>query len=791
MEVNTNEAFLYIQILNKNLKQVNGFNFPKAYAIREGAVFTKNFNEELDSATVVVPFCESEIEIEAFDKVYIGGKKINERSMLVDSYTCTQTCLNPPMYSYEIQLMSQTKLLEGMQCPSLSITRIDNNPRSVWYYLNQYLNEYCHKVYTNSNGGDAELELFFNPQVQDYFDNIECPEMQWNEPNLREVITDLMLVADKIPYVESREIFMMDLTQQQRDISLYDDITKNINYITSNQSSADYVSELKSTMQNAIGENMICNICQDITFRNYETYMLTTENVKVETDYPIYNLKSIAMKCKCSIRLAIENLDNNTTVHATVNDLEIPVDIANNILEYGEWLTKDVYYAGMNTNTQPSTNYQNTCLYWKRGAKGIHNFEAKVQEKILWINNQKSVLELLLNQAINSTTAGMSAVAKFKQDHPEYDDPKYDIYPDGTRTYDWKSCMFRLWYETLSSHVLLASKGDIPSNKRVVVDNQANSYVNAKSYGILEYAKANRLGNKIKCINGRFGVMATTPSVTLWKESDIPEISDTYGDYIIFKKEISVYKDYIRTNYWATENYVLRNYFTGVKSKSRTWKILDGSEAFVRADIIKFYINPNTMSSVNSVDSGYKIPVYSTLQEYANKLNYLTIKFKESKGVATDYYPKGSEILYKGTNYLGMAGAYMLPIQKIISGNSLLITFRCYDNAIVGKYVDDNNHDIGSGVKAMTQKNCRYVNDDGENYGGWIYIHETFNLDNCTDAQKEAFTNLYPAVNTTPNGMGDYLVRIPFNFHKDNKEITQITIQFELNTNATNMFIGK
>ena len=110
-----------------------------------------------------------------------------------------------------------------------------------------------------------------------------------------------------------------------------------------------------------------------------------------------------------------------------------------------------------------------------------------------------------------------------------------------------------------------------------------------------------------------------------------------------------------------------------------------------------------------------------------------------------------------------------------------------YDNAIAGKYISSDNYNFASsGVneKVMTQKNCPYVNDDGENYGGVI---EFYSGKQRVDPLLEA--KLLPYANV--NNFTGLVARIPFNYHKDNKEITQITIQFEWNEDANDIFLGK
>ena len=92
------------------------------YQIAQGATFVDNYNETLDSGTIILPQLDSEIEIEPFDLVKITGDNIKTRFLLVDTYTCTQTCLNPAIYKYEITLCSLIKKLEGIILPNLTIT---------------------------------------------------------------------------------------------------------------------------------------------------------------------------------------------------------------------------------------------------------------------------------------------------------------------------------------------------------------------------------------------------------------------------------------------------------------------------------------------------------------------------------------------------------------------------------------------------------------------------------------------------------------------------------------------
>lgn len=773
---------LKCKVLGRNL--INGTE--KEFDITEGAVFTEYYNETLDSGTIILPQLNAEIQIEPYDIMYIydTNSKINSRYMCVDTYTCTQTSLDPAIYKYDISLFSLTKMLEGILLPSLSITK-SNVDVSIRSYLERYINEYS--PYLNSDDtGPFSHKFNLSQGAILRFNNIVCPEMQWNEPTLREVITDLMMVDNCIPVVEKGtgntfDIGFMDITQIGSEITTTQ--RSGINYIQTSQSSADYVSEIKTKIVNSIGQDEKTRICEWITFRNYDTYMLTTENVKVETSYPIWKLNNMIIRVYGNVGVFFRHIGGGQNYSYTASNKVVDGVFYSNtikdVLEYGEWQTKDIFYEGYQFTVPYSTDYQNTCLYYKRGDKGIFNFNDKVEKVgIFWVPYTDSVLELILNNANNKFDFDDvidEAIKKLEITDPD----DYQISANFTNT-TFKDLSFYVDYETEGEYSLRISKGAndndyVPRNQRQIVDNQTQNYVNAKRFGILEYLKANRLGNKVKLINGRYND----------SESNIPQLSQTINSSIIFKKEIAVYDNYIKANYQATLNYVLRDYFTGIKSKLRSWRIVSGNEAFTRSDIIKFYVNSNLSSISNNK---YVLPVYSTQQEYINKFNYCVVKFNLGLG---RYLPNHNDIQYDGTDY-GVDG-YMMEFQKIISGNSVLFTFKALDNAIIGKYVADDNYDIGSGVKGMTQQNCPYVDVNGENAGGIIYFYENYDTSPRTFEDQRALNNLLPAVPTSGvyNSFSNLVAQIPFTFRKDNKEITQITIQFEFNINANDIFLGK
>ncbi len=948
-------------------------NNPETYNIVEGSVFVENGNETLDSGTIILAQLKNKIDIEPYDVMIIYSDenskyKINERRMCVDTYTCTQTSLDPAIYKYEITLFSETKLLEGILCPSLSITKLKltSGARTIWFYLNQYLNEYGTKTKVNPNNLAKTNKFSYAPRVQEMF-NVECPELQWNEPTLREVLTDLMMVKDCIPIVKNNVIDYMYLGQNGNEITK--EQRKDINYITETQSSQDYVSEIKMNVKNGLNNPYLSAVnsygdknapqsatllTEEIGYKNYDTYQLTTERLKLETQLPIWKIYYCGLvnrvwgivNCKreedteiitngnfanglsdwtlegktgdnttlkvvnneaiihCSFSSAntyarfFKNKDfsvsdfNSNVFHYKVvlktndtsgigvsfefrldtqstiikvnpsnefqtfegditidksrfvafsialpvelsgkdvviksvsitgkkyikyshnfeqnNLLKIEKNITNYILEYNLWQTKDIYYAGSNSTQSFSTDWQNTCLYFKRGQKGIFNFSATQTYKVLWIENQIMVHELMISDVASIGRTLLLNEAK-KIFPPSEGYIEFSIFNFNCPT-NPGACRFKMIYEPIEDCTFRASKYPLVRNKREIIDNQTNSYVDVERLGMLEYLKAKRLGNKIKIVNGRYKK----------DEKDLPTIFDKINGSIIFKKEISVYENYIIANYQATENYVLRDYFTSVKSKLRSWRIVGENEAFIRADLLKFYAGKNCESIDNEV---VKLPSYQTVEEYLENFKYCVVQFNTRKDGTKpsnpdyNYYYNFDGGLNLPVNVTSrrMMNALMVEFSKHKCNNSVVFTFKMLDNTLAGKYVY-NNYEfknvlgwtatlIGfSSTIGGQQRNIKYTDEDGEITGGVIRffnkIHapDLFQTDPCFSPSMRPLVNLNGQDSFGSRYDGNFqdddglVAKIPFTIHKDNKEILQISIQFEISDEADDMFVGK
>lgn len=755
---------MYIKIKNKNNNAM--------YFIQWGSLLTDNFNEQVDSFDLQIKHLDSKIDIEPLDEVIIYSEDENfsdtsevindityyTRFYLVDKSQCKQiTASNETKFNYSLSLVNEIKALEGIPLPSLKITQLKGTTkRTIYYYLEQYLKEYGTKIRVKINGVVSwQPKYSFSPLVEQRF-NIECPEMQWNAPTLRQVFNDLMMVDDCIPTISNGVISFIDLSEEKSQMN-----QTGINYVDESISSDDYINELKIELKNVMqseqdGVNNLNEVCEYIGFRNDGVSVINTDNIQIETMNPILEIEQVIMCCPLTyFLLPSAGSDEATYMYAEI-------DITDIVYERAEWQTLPTLFkinlTGLSSDQMGK--YQNTSLYFDRQNNVISGFNTTTIN-FLHLAKQEQPLIYYFNRPY---------ALKYLTQAREIDGRLVIKDAWGWSLDEIKSIMFKIKYKTTASNAMLVSKTIEPSNKRAIVDNQTNSYVDAYAQGILEYMKANRLGNRLKVINARYNND---------QYAQMGQLGQTYQGSIIFKREVMYNKEFAVVNYYATDNYVLKDYFTGVKAKIRSWKIVDGSEALERHDILKYYMEFDYVA--HNEDTPNKAVANYFLTPFrvggVKLMNKNVVQFTIS---ATTVYPSATEY-------------YQLDFVTRISGNSILFTFGMKDNYAVAKYIDTS---ITDDVGGLPTQFYRYVDDNGENIGGNIYLNDEITNTGLPN-QFSKITDLNTLYNIQApkpkvgyNQLGNDRLLFSWNLHKDNSEITRLTTQFEFSTNSTDIVIG-
>lgn len=712
-------------------KKKNANTTDRTFYADEGSTLTENYNETLDSAVIRLSHLPASLNIEPFDKVVLHDEvtykpnillpaipRLSDRYMCVDTYTETMESLDPVLYSYEIHLFSETKELEGVVLPNLSITQLpDGTSRSVWYYLHQFLDVlYCPYRYTEAVGGvnGIENKYYFANRVQTKFSSIDCPEMQWNNPTLREVLNDLMMVGDCIVVMKNNVIDYIDLTEKKNAIN-----TNKVNYIQKSQSSEDYVSELKMEMLNVM-QTSLPNVKSTVDRVEYLTfkaddggYVVTEENMCLFTQYPILKIKHLYM----TWQVYDENSEYFTMYKCDLRNLAFKNgNYENFVYEYTQYSALPVRRWNQASLSEVT---QNVAVYYKMGSNIISGFNT-LSKKIWTMTDKETTLTRFKNAipdvALNLLSDRISS---------------NDMEGKENEQNSWFSTFFTIEYETTADAVFGAGKSDAPTHNRTVVDNQTNSFVDAYNQGFMEYQKANRLGNHQLFINARY--------TDNW--SSLIKIGDYYNDSIIFQTQYQIYKEHIEVNATATKDYILKDYFTGVKARIRSWKIADESQSFTRHELQKYYLEfSKTQKSVNTEITNTVAYYFlsSLYSDYLRPLKYCFINGEDTAGYNYPAYDK-----YYSVELLGR-----------IVGNSVVFTFGFDDNfTACGKRIS-SSFDASSDINPSTRETATVVDlfdikkSYIDNYGG-VPLEDTRYVDNNGEMKKVKYWFTYDYIKPT------------------------------------------
>lgn len=275
-------------------------NNTSAYDLVVGSVFKEELNETLDSGSIIISNVEPsrKLELEPYQYVYIYDTESNfEKYFLVDNFIENYVNLDTPYYEYTIALMSETKLLEKIQLPNRTIRNPLNAPQlKVNELIGQFCKLYIPSVkYFNKNSNTWSYHQIIDYQsvidVNSIF-NVDCPDMEFNHPTLRQVLTSLMQVVGCLPRIVNHKLTYVNLRLKPTEFV----IPSGRKYIISTSNSSDsYNTSIQTLGENIVGENNIVKN-ETLGFRDVENVFLKhTENLKLTTEFPIKEIKSLKM----------------------------------------------------------------------------------------------------------------------------------------------------------------------------------------------------------------------------------------------------------------------------------------------------------------------------------------------------------------------------------------------------------------------------------------------------------------------------------------------------------------
>lgn len=786
-------TLIYLDIFFRALRPSTGkvydcFIDNKEISVRDGFTINDEMNEKLDSGTLQFIHDGGEAPIDPFDTVIFESNPelhTTRKKLLIDVFDSEienfKDSLDNSDYFYTLNIFSESKMLERITCPNLTITkRPDGTVVTVWDKIKQYCRMYLPRIFVYDETSPFKKKmkccLKYDRALEQKF-SMECPEMSWQEPTLKEVLSDLFYVADCIPVVKENVLTFFDLNYRGKEI----DQSKLTNR-THRASSADYCDELTIPMKNVISKTSIHK--EYVTARAIDSGEMTTDNMVIVTQKPIYRILNFWV-------YAGGDVDVGYPAHREPKLLVV------NLMRAGggsssrpNFIVEEEEYKVLNPRTKniPSganpAGYQCFVLSYKRGSNIISNIGQSIKYNT---ELTTSHTDARISNAFGACRAlieggGASNVAY------------YAIKDTNTR-----KIFFEIEYESIDEstlHVGKLSQIKNPNNK--LFDGQTAQTVDIEKQTIHEYAKANRLGNKIITIYGEY-----------FDEREIPQLGDTIGDKVLFSRSITYWDGQLNFKGELIDNYILRDYFTGVLSKRRSWAIASEQDSVIRHDVVKFYVTAS-LKHQKATLLQYDIP-YSLTGDYGHVVDVF------SGFVATQYMVNGVVTRSQGKEgFVPSANDYIIMETNInVVGRSFVCDFGFIDNALAGYTIDrDDDGDFNAHIVSYCDSNgevrnnfitlCNIIEpaEDDEEGGidfmiNWMKDTEHWDSDEGQRIWDKInyYNNRKPltvlhAFETYEGHMQRRVLRINRNYmFKDNRETMKTSVQFEFTSDNEKIIV--
>lgn len=682
-----------------------------------------------------------------FEKFYIFLEEEKERykfyrHFLVDQYVEEMLNVdedpNKILYKYKIELFSETKKLETIQIPNFSVTQPQHGgeKKSIYSYIVDVVEMY-NPVYKMCIDEQKKLWVYnkkyaVDESLKDIFENMYCPDFTLNNPNLRDVLAQLMLVADRIPYVEDDVIKAMDITAIKAPFEME---LGEITNIVSSRTSSNHCDNLKRTYSNALSQDNSAHTVEYIGFRNSSSAMLTLENLKLETRFPIYKINKMYMcyykKAKIVSKLTYttgtiysfgekvtynnemykciaENGSSETFVSSEWKKITkskvflCKQDITKLILlnsernlisqDWTEFLKEDQAFNSINDMAK----YKFCTLAYNIGSNEINGFGEKMQyfESPYWDQTATYIQNVLVNidrirpYGIYDQDFFGSVLEDDEQIYVSIETNFNDYYdffkniiisPFSNAALSFKSLVFQVDYNAFYNGTIYHSK-DTDRDDIVINDNSSSSLTLLEQDGIHQKEKANRFGNKTLQISARYKDV-----------NDLQELGSVFNyadekNVIIYHKQYSIFDNIITCSYSGSHDYVLKNYFTSVYAKHRPYNLMSYNESVRRSENRKMYlVISKDKAYVENENKKYSM---SNFKHESFAQSILSFFKPDELGKTIGDFKKRDKINYGLISYDGKY--YLSDVHSFSSGNSICFNISMYDNVSAGLYLDKN-----------------------------------------------------------------------------------------------------
>ena len=180
----------------------------------------------------------------------------------------------------------------------------------------------------------------------------------------------------------------------------------------------------------------------------------------------------------------------------------------------------------------------------------------------------------------NSDSDFTTPIVIFEQEAHPLLNPKAPVNPyTGSASRSYATMFFDIEYQPIASPNLRFTRKDSGGIPIEQLDSKQNGLSSVERVSASEYETIARLGSDVVCIHQR-----------VQNASDVVDLDTTYGEYTIFKRTICYRPTFLEVDYYASKNYVLKNYFTSIITKYRAYQYVDLSQAVTRQECLHTFL---------------------------------------------------------------------------------------------------------------------------------------------------------------------------------------------------------
>jgi hypothetical protein len=767
------------------------------YQVADGSVFRSYYNETLDNGSIILSQI-SKITIKPFDEieVYLSNQWLKFYVLDVIESVVSFT---PELYNYTITYVSRTALYTKTILPNIShTTRLNQANKTIYTKLSEVMSDFGPR---KRSGNSYVLRFPISNNLITFLGSTLCPEFVIQQPTLFDLFNYLLAPLNAVITInQNDETDYILLTERKTQL----DKTSFSELITITRGE-DYATSLVSDLQNVQNtNNEYITETGWITARSDSSTEITTPEVIVKTQHPIYKIIKLEMDIITEPTSSITNYPiNGTTSNVQVFgsgtwSIRKTFDITKFVKEYSiyELLEED----GL-SGLQYDANKKMFSLFYKIGTNFIGGFGRDES----WFVNTFLGAGNTYQKFTNLLTSWLSSPGNTNPSKPDYD-------------FNARMPRIRVTYIPLTNAKISVSKNDTRYALDIMVqNNQREQLVDFERFSKGQLQTVLRLGNQ------------EVTAIKRYNPNDVmPVLGDFFDNFILYSTEVSYNDGYKNFKGIFGKDYAEKTLFSGVNSRIRLYPLVSAEEAIVRNVNRTIYCEFG-FSSQNEIDFG-NLTGASGLT-YANfMLGALGWSASNSKYLSYATPGKIRGGVFKSFYAAGESVEYFLEPATFVGYNIIAHSFNFEDNVSVGKKIKRTDIVVGD---VLLQEIVRYTDNNGELTSiqfkalrGYNFTGLTFAQAGSTDLIKVADKTVTPITtvnqslevwykpavydyrfdfrNDTEQNVAklpevyngfysnatDVVLNLTEPIYKDNKEKLTFTLQHEFCSNTSNIVVG-